>query len=106
MSGYEDSKPEVGTVLNDYVQNEYKLSMWIPKDLGGKVIGKRGVVITNLQRETKAKQINALQPVGNSLWIAVVILGGYKNIIAAYNSISEIVDDGEIILIFKNSFGY
>eukprot|EP01034_Spumella_vulgaris_P029732 gene29732-36826_t len=72
MSGYEDSKPE---------------------DLGGKVIGKRGVVITNLQRETKAKQINALQPVGNSLWIAVVILGGYKNIIAAYNSISEIVDD-------------
>lgn len=94
MPGTEDSKPEVGAILNEYVQNEYKLSMWIPKDLAGRVIGKRGIVITNLQRETKAKQINALQPVGNSLWIAVVILGGYKNIIAVYNAISEMVEHG------------
>jgi hypothetical protein len=92
-----DSKPEAGEILNEYVQNEYKLSMWIPKDLAGKVIGKRGIVISNLTRETRAKQINALQPVGASLWIAVVILGSYKSIIAAYNAISDIVEEGSWI---------
>lgn len=56
-------------------------------------------MITNLQRESKVKQINALQPVGNSSWIAVVILGGYQNIIMAYHAISEIVDHGMMFFV-------
>ena len=42
--------------------------------IAGRVIGTRGVVIQNIQRETKT-MIKALDPVGNSLWIAVVIIG-------------------------------
>ena len=53
------------------------------------------MVITNLQRETKAKLINALPPVGDTLWIAVVIIGTMKSIIAACEAISDMVDGGE-----------
>ncbi len=62
--------------------------------VAGRVVGKRGVVITNLQRETRAKLMNALSPVGESLWIAVVIIGDWKSIIAAYKAVSEIVSGG------------
>eukprot|EP01040_Poterioochromonas_malhamensis_P001151 gene1151-1222_t len=80
-----------GKILAEYIQGDFKLSMWIPSDLAGRVVGKRGVVITNLQRETRAKLMNALSPVGESLWIAVVIIGDWKSIIAAYKAVSEIV---------------
>ncbi len=61
----------------------------------GKVIGKKGVVISNIQREAKVKLINACPAVGNSLWVAIVIVGGdMKYIVKAYQAISEIVSDG------------
>ena len=57
-------------------------------------MGKKGVVITNLQRETHAKLINALSPVGQSLWIAVVIIGDWRSIRAAYEAVYTIVSGG------------
>ena len=59
------------------------------------MIGKKGTVITNLQRETKTKVINALPRVGDSLWIAVVMIGEMKNIFAACKAIAELVEDGK-----------
>lgn len=59
------------------------------------------MTITNLQRETKAKLINALQPVGGSLWAPVVIIGEWKSITAAYKAISEMVFDGMIIFLLE-----
>lgn len=68
--------------------------------IAGKVIGKKGVVISNLKRETKVELINALQPIGNSLWVPVVILGKFKPITAAYNEISRMVFEGLLISFF------
>ena len=52
-------------------------------------------MISNLQRETKAKLINACSPVGESLWIAVAIIGEIDCVSKAYKAISAIVEDGE-----------
>jgi hypothetical protein len=35
--------------------------------------------------------------VGNSLWIAVVVLGEIKNVFDACNAITEIVEGGEVL---------
>ncbi len=53
-------------------------------------------MITNLQTETKSKQINALSAVGDSLWVAVVIIGDWKSINAAYHAVSDIVNHGKL----------
>lgn len=62
------------------------------------MIGKKGMVITNLQRETKARVINALPRVGDSLWIAVVIIGDFKTVFDACRAITDIVENGNDIL--------
>jgi hypothetical protein len=67
----------------------------------GKVIGKRGVVITNLQKETNTV-INALPTVGESLWLAVVIFGkDLKNIFVAVETITKLVYDGILKLVLE-----
>jgi len=69
---------------------DFKLTMWIPAELGGKVIGLKGVIITNLTRETQCKFIKALQPVGDSLWLAVVMMGEPEQCLAAYTAIAKV----------------
>ncbi|KAJ1438383.1 hypothetical protein B484DRAFT_477169 [Ochromonadaceae sp. CCMP2298] len=91
--------PVPGRVLSEYTQGDFKLTMWIPSDYAGRVIGKKGAVITNLLRETRAKQINAMQPVGRSLWLPVVISGEYRHALAAYDAIAEIVEGGEAYIL-------
>lgn len=63
-------------------------------NLAGRVVGKKGVVITNIERETRSKLVNALSPVGSSLWIAVVIIGDFRSICSAYKAVSDIVLGG------------
>ncbi len=70
----------------------------------GRVIGKKGMVITNLQRESKARVINALPRVGESLWIAVVIIGDFKTVFDACKAITEIVEDGASIPYLSTHF--
>ena len=53
-------------------------------------------MIMNLQRETRAELINCLQPVGNSLWVPVIVIGRINSIIAAYAEINKIVEEGII----------
>mmetsp|Transcript_31507 Transcript_31507/g.30072 ORF Transcript_31507/g.30072 Transcript_31507/m.30072 type:complete len:583 (-) Transcript_31507:374-2122(-) len=79
-----------GGMDNTFV-GDFKLTMWIPSELGGKVIGKKGVVIANLTIETKCDVIRALQPVGSSLWAAVVIMGEASRCFAAYKAIAALV---------------
>ena len=61
--------------------------------LGGRVVGKKGVVISNIQRETHCKLMHALAPIGSSLWIAVVIMGSPTSVQAAYKAVSSIVSN-------------
>jgi len=58
-----------------FLCGDFRLNMWIPSDIAGKVIGKKGVVISNMQRETGCKLISACPPVGNSLWVCVTMIG-------------------------------
>lgn len=53
-------------------------------------------MISNMQKETKAKLINALPPEGDTLWIAVAIVGGMQSLKAAYKAISDLVEGGEL----------
>jgi hypothetical protein len=43
--------------------------------------------------------MNALSPVGDSLWTAVVIIGEWRNIIAAYHAVSAIVQGGDVFFV-------
>ena len=54
---------------------EIKLSMWIPQELGGKVVGKQGILISNIKIETGCSLVNAMKPLDSSLWSAIVIIG-------------------------------
>jgi hypothetical protein len=63
------------------------------------VIGKKGTVIQNLQRESKTRLINALPRAGESLWVAVVIIGEVKNVFDACTAISDIVEGGKLAAI-------
>lgn len=79
--------------VDDFAGTEIKLTMWIPAELGGRVVGKKGVVISNIQRETHCKLMHALAPIGSSLWIAVVIMGSSSSVQAAYKAVSGIVSN-------------
>lgn len=48
--------------------------------------------------------INALAPVGDSLWVAVVILGEWRSIIAAYKAVSDIVHGGKLVSVSNPQF--
>jgi KH domain len=82
---------------SDFFSGDFKLSMWIPAELAGKVIGIKGVTIKNIERETKCNVVQALKPVGESLWTAVVIIGEAYRCQAAYNAVVAIVNGGELL---------
>ena len=60
----------------------------------GRVVGKKGVVIANIQRETQLRLMNALQPVGSSSWVSVVMIGEALKVQVAYNAVADIVQNG------------
>lgn len=59
---------------SDFV-GEIKITMWIPQELGGKVVGKQGILISNIKIETGCTLVNAMKPLDSSLWSAIVIIG-------------------------------
>lgn len=99
---FANEKAEIRNVPfgSDAFLGEFKLSMWIPTELGGKVIGLKGIIISNIETETKCKMIRALKPVGQSLWNAVVILGEAMRCQAAYNEVARIVNNGNYSVTF------
>ena len=61
--------------------------------LAGKVIGKKGSVITHLQRTTQSEVIVLTIPeVGSELWSPVVITGEPLRALQAYELIKDIVE--------------
>ena len=58
------------------------------------MIGKKGIVISNIKRESQVSFITAMQPVGDSLWTAVVMLGTAAAVFTAYKAIANLVDNG------------
>ena len=68
--------------------------------VAGKVIGKKGIVIANLQRETQTSLMTVMKVVKNSLWVPLVILGSMESVSAAYEAAASIVDNGLSIFYF------
>eukprot|EP01040_Poterioochromonas_malhamensis_P024216 gene24216-29909_t len=89
--------PEVrGDFLAEYANNgEFKLNVWVPSEMTGKIIGKSGSIVNNIRQKTKARVINAQPAVTGSLWAPVVVIGEWASIVSAYGALSELVD-GEI----------
>jgi len=76
--------------------SELKLTMWVPSDQVGKIVGKQGSTITKLTNETGASLIRALQPQSQTtLWSGIAIHGMPPKVLQAYNKVSEIVG-GEV----------
>ena len=90
---------------------EVQLTMYIPAEMSGKVIGVKGIIISNITRETQCRFIKAMQPVGDSLWCAIVIMGEPDRCLIAYQAIAKMVfhEVDDVVLTFyfnrkKHSF--
>lgn len=64
--------------------------------IAGKIIGKKGTVISNIQRETKAKVINAMPVVKGSLWTAITVIGEWPCLLNSYRAIHDLVEGGTL----------
>jgi len=91
--------------------SEVQLTMYIPAEMSGKVIGVKGIIISNITRETQCRFIKAMQPVGDSLWCAIVMMGDPDRCLVAYQAISKMVfhEVDDVVLTFyfnrkKHSF--
>ena len=90
---------------------EVQLTMYIPAEMSGKVIGVKGIIISNITRETQCRFIKAMQPVGDSLWCAIVMMGDPERCLVAYQAIAKMVfhEVDDVVLTFyfnrkKHSF--
>eukprot|EP01041_Mallomonas_annulata_P002841 gene2841-5588_t len=93
--------PEIpNTAAYDHpsLRDNFRLSMWIPKEQVGKVIGKKGVVILHIQRETQAKVIMNPPTVADSHWSPVLVLGDPSKTLSAYRMVRELVDDVDDVI--------
>lgn len=84
---------------NEFLSDNLKCTMYIPKELAGKVIGKKGDVVSRIMKETHVLKICALNPVGNSLWVAIDIIGQPSAISLAYKSILDMVQEVDGVII-------
>lgn len=81
--------------ISAFLVGDLRLTMWIPAESAGKVVGKKGVIISNIKLETKAKLLESRLAVGDSLWSPVIIHGESDCVKAAHDAVSKIVG-GEV----------
>lgn len=66
--------------LSTLVFGDMKCRMFIPKAMGGKVVGAKGASISNLQIDTQTKLITALKSGEESHWVCIVIVGSPEKV--------------------------
>lgn len=81
------------------VSGQFKLSIWVPTEAVGKVIGKKGAVIQHIQRESGAmcaivSEASAESKEGaDALWSPIVITGSPSKTLAAHDMICDVVEE-------------
>eukprot|EP00603_Paraphysomonas_imperforata_P011618 CAMPEP_0114459762 /NCGR_PEP_ID=MMETSP0104-20121206/5380_1 /TAXON_ID=37642 ORGANISM="Paraphysomonas imperforata, Strain PA2" /NCGR_SAMPLE_ID=MMETSP0104 /ASSEMBLY_ACC=CAM_ASM_000202 /LENGTH=467 /DNA_ID=CAMNT_0001632419 /DNA_START=99 /DNA_END=1502 /DNA_ORIENTATION=+ len=81
------------------VSGQFKLSIWVPTEAVGKVIGKKGAVIQHIQRESGAMCaiVSEVAPEGkagaDALWSPIVITGSPSKTLAAHDMIRDVVEE-------------
>jgi hypothetical protein len=66
--------------------------------LVGKVIGKKGAVITHIQRQTQTEVVVLpLPPDSTSLWSPICITGEPTKALNAYNTVKDIVEGSRLL---------
>lgn len=69
--------------------------------LAGKVIGKKGSVITHLQRTTQSEvTVLTIPEIGSELWSPVAITGEPLRALQAYELIKDIVEGFYLFILF------
>ena len=80
------------------VSGQFKLSIWVPTEALGKVIGKKGAVIQHIQRESGAICAIVSEAAGEGkgggepLWSPIVITGSPSKALAAHDMIRDVVE--------------
>ena len=85
------------TELYKYPQLEglkaFMLTMWVPKEFVGRIIGRKGDVVSKLSRETHTNIYCDSTSTSKSLWTTVCMVGDAYACQRAYQKIRTICDD-------------
>jgi len=94
MSSSKPDAKETGKENLDYeiLKGKFTLSLWIPVEQVAMVIGKKGAMITQIQKTTNTK-INIPPQAQDSLWASVVVKGDPSGTFGAYRCISDLVEE-------------
>lgn len=79
------------------IERSFRLSVWVPSEAVGKVIGSRGTVIQHIQRETGTRVVS-LPAIGEKMWSPVVISGPPGGVILAYCLVTKITEEEDDVV--------
>lgn len=90
---------EFGSKALDHpsVDRSFRLSVWVPTEFVGKVIGTRGTVIQHIQRETNTR-VASLPAIGEKLWSPLVITGTPGSVMLAYCLVAKIIEEEDDVV--------
>ena len=69
-----------------------RMTCYIPSELAGKVVGKKGVIISNIKENSRLTSLEAKRSVNDSLWSPIMMQGDFRAVKSAFEMISKIVD--------------
>ena len=69
-----------------------RMTAYIPAEFAGKVVGKKGLIISNIKAESKLSSLEAKKAEGESLWSPILMQGDFRAIKIAYEAVAKIVE--------------
>lgn len=79
------------------ISRGFRLSLWVPTDCMGKVIGSKGAVIQHIQRESQTRMVS-LPALRETLWSPLAITGAPGSVLQAYLLVAKIVEEQDDVV--------